>query len=385
MNVIKEDLVDSQVDEHVIYTPRTLLREGQVTVRAEFCSVPRLILVLSRDQLLDKTITMSWFLIAFLFLSFAFSFSEATQEKKLPSTVVVGTVYCDTCFMQRFSKASHFIPGASVVVECKDGGAKPSFRKEAKTDEHGEFKVYLPFSVGKHVRRIKGCSVKLSSSEPNCAVASAVTSSSLDFKMRKDGDQVFSAGFFTFKPRQRPNLCSKKPSSEFGSEKILKFPAPSYDPTFPPPLKDPATPDLPTVINPVPSIPLLPQLPPLLQLPPLPPLLGLPQLPPIFGTSSNTKPGDDSSKPVPSLDQEKSPPELFVASNLTANPFQPDPVLPPNPLQPPSEHVIPLPQIPGLLTPAPSFPAPLPQIPIQPSPGLPGFPPASSLPTKTTP
>lgn len=54
---------------------------------------------------------MSWFLIAFLFLSFAFSISGAAPEKKLPSTVVVGTVYCDTCFVQGFSKASHFIPG----------------------------------------------------------------------------------------------------------------------------------------------------------------------------------------------------------------------------------------------------------------------------------
>ncbi|GMP30817.1 hypothetical protein CsSME_00005305 [Camellia sinensis var. sinensis] len=60
-----------------------------------------------------RSIRMSWYLINIIVLSFTFSsLSEAQHEKKLPSAVVVGTVYCDTCFQEHFSKTSHFISGS---------------------------------------------------------------------------------------------------------------------------------------------------------------------------------------------------------------------------------------------------------------------------------
>ncbi|KAF5186856.1 hypothetical protein FRX31_005807, partial [Thalictrum thalictroides] len=55
-----------------------------------------------------KTIQVSWLLIFTLTLIFI-NLSEANHGKKLPSAVVVGTVYCDTCFQQDFSRTSHFI------------------------------------------------------------------------------------------------------------------------------------------------------------------------------------------------------------------------------------------------------------------------------------
>ncbi|PPS10147.1 hypothetical protein GOBAR_AA10514 [Gossypium barbadense] len=169
---------------------------------------------------------MSWFSLVLLLLSLTINnLSEAGHGHKLRSAVVSGTVYCDICFQQDFSKAHHFISGASVAVECKDGESRPSFRQVAKTNEQGEFKVRLPFSVTKHVKKIKGCSVKLVRS-----------------------------------------------SKEYNTPHTLDFEQPNY-PIFPPPLEDPATPR--------PS-PLLPNLPPLPQLPPLPPLPGLP-FPPIPG------------------------------------------------------------------------------------------------------
>ncbi|KAI9110681.1 hypothetical protein K1719_018119 [Acacia pycnantha] len=140
---------------------------------------------------------------------------EAKKHRSAAAAVVVGTVYCDTCFQRDFPMRSHFISGASIVVECKDSNSKPKFRKEAKIDKHGEFKVQLPFLVSKHMRRIKGCTMKLlSSSEPYCAAASASTSSSLHLKSRKQGKYVFSAGFFSFKPLKQPNLCNQKPRIE---------------------------------------------------------------------------------------------------------------------------------------------------------------------------
>ncbi|GMY12832.1 protein PELPK1-like isoform X5 [Fagus crenata] len=345
---------------------------------------------------------MSRFVII-LFLSLAFnSLSEAGNEKKLPSAVVVGTVYCDTCFQQGFSKTSHFISGASVSVECKYETSKPNFQKEVKTDKHGEFKVHLPFSISKHVKKIEGCSVKLiSSSEPYCAVASTATSSSLHLKSRKQGTHIFSAGFFTFKPLKQPNLCNQKPSIQ--SSKKLSLP-PTNGLDFPPPIQDPTTPDLPPTLPPLPHLPLLPplpQLPPLPPLPLLPPLPGIP-VPPIPGKTTN-------SKPTQLEDQKEAHPETFFPPLLPTNPFQPPPLLPnpfqpppllpnpfqpppllPNPFQPPPAPLIPLPPIPGFTPPSPppptpSLPLPFPPIiPLPPIPRIPGIPPASSS-KQTTP
>ncbi|XP_038725040.1 vegetative cell wall protein gp1-like [Tripterygium wilfordii] len=368
---------------------------------------------------------MSWFFIV-LFLSFTFNSPvEAKHGRKLVPAVVVGAVYCDTCFQEDFSKSSHFIPGASVAVECRDGNSRPSFRREVTTDKHGEFRVHLPFSVAKHGRKIIACSVKLiKSSEPNCAVASMAASSSLHLKSRKEGTHIFSAGFFTFRPQKQPNLCSQEPSLQ-NSRKLnsqkTSFP-PISDPTFPPPLEDPTTPDLPPLGQThLPPLPLIPKLPPLPELPPFPPLPGLSKQPPMPGNAAETKPGDDKLTnpefffPTPPLFPPNPfqpppilPPNPFQLPPLLPplpfqppplipfppNPLQPPPAppipLPPNPFQPPSAPLIPLLPIPGLTPPPPppppppAFPFPLPPFPPFPFPPPgPGIPPASSSKTSS--
>ncbi|XP_044467957.1 pollen-specific leucine-rich repeat extensin-like protein 1 [Mangifera indica] len=341
---------------------------------------------------------VSWFYIIF-FLSFTIWSLEARDNETLQSAVVVGTVYCDTCFQEDFSKPSHFISGASVAVECKDETSKPSFRQEVKTDKHGEFKVHLPFSVGKHVRRIKRCSVKLiSSSEPYCAMASSATSSSLRLKARTQGTHIFSAGFFSFKPLKQPNLCNQKPSLE-NAEKINtkkdSLPPINEDLAFPPPIQDPSTPGLPQLDpNILPPLPFLPRLPPLPGLPPLPPLPVLPYLPPLPGKKTTEKNPEELTKITQtqlSESQQKEvdhpdfflplPPNPFVLPPvLPTNPFQLPTLSPPNHLGPPSLFN-PFPPFPGLTPPSPlSFP--FPQFPFLPSPPprIRRFPPAFSSP-----
>ncbi|MED6207224.1 hypothetical protein PIB30_033818 [Stylosanthes scabra] len=325
---------------------------------------------------------MSWFLvILFLSQTFGSCLSEAGHDKKPSSAVVVGTVYCDTCFQQDFSMGSHFISGASVAVECKDGISKPKFRKEVKTNDAGEFRVELPFSVSKHVRRIKGCSVKLvSSSEPYCAVASAATSSSIRLKSRKQGLHIFSAGYFSFKPLKLPNLCNQKPAKDaaIGSVKELFLP-PDIDPSFPSPSQDPNT-------NTPGSF--LPTLPPLPKLPPLPLLPPLPGVPTPWPHKTKTSGNSDES-----LDQKLAAPQDFILPpnpllpppTTDPNPFQPPPLIPgfPNPLQPPAAPRFPTPfqppQSPFFAPPpVPGFtPSPFPFLPLPPSPSIPGTPPAS--------
>ncbi|KAL4184719.1 hypothetical protein AMTRI_Chr10g226920 [Amborella trichopoda] len=223
------------------------------------------------------------------------------QVKKQATAVIVGTVFCDTCFNGDFSESSHFIQGASVAVECRDRTVKKTFTKEVKTNQHGQFEVKLPFSVSHHIKRIKRCSVKLvSSSEPYCGVASMAESSSLHLKSKRAGLHIYSAGFFTFKPLKQPDLCNQKPN-----------PNTKIDPQFGPKK---------TYISPwinLPPLPALPQLPPLPALPSLPPMPNLgPPLPRQPSLPNLTPPLPNLAPPLPNLDP------------ITKTPTLPDPSAP---------------------------------------------------------
>ncbi|GMH04382.1 hypothetical protein Nepgr_006221 [Nepenthes gracilis] len=284
-----------------------------------------------------------------------FNPSEARHSNELSPAVVVGTVYCDTCFQDDFSRSSHFISGATVAVECGEGRWKTgSFRKEAKTNEHGEFKVLLPFSISKHVEKIEGCEVKLvKSSEPYCAVASTASSPLIKLKSRKQGTRIFSAGFFTFKPLKQPELCNQEPSL-MGSRSLF-------------------TSSMKTYLNPynLPAIPSLPELPPLPQLPPLPPLPGLVPFP--GGRSFSYEKGREQNAHPHYLFPPIFPsPPPAVSIPLPPNPLQPPPILPPIPFQPPSAPSFGLPPIPGFTPPPPPPSLPFPFPPLIPLP--PGFP-----------
>ncbi|XP_043702031.1 leucine-rich repeat extensin-like protein 3 [Telopea speciosissima] len=341
---------------------------------------------------------MSWLLIFMILICFLFNnLSEAKNEKKLlPSAVVVGTVYCDTCFQQDFSKSSYFISDASVAVQCGDGSSKPSFSKEVKTNKQGEFRVDLPFTVSKHVKRIKKCSVKLiSSSEPFCSVASRATSSSLHLKSRKQGVHIFSAGFFTFKPLREPEMCSQRPRLETSKEQQLVpqnsfLPSPGIIPTFPPVTQDPTIPNVPSLtpttpyLSPLPILPNLPPLPPLPVLPPLPPLMsGQPILPPLHNAKMLSGKTVSTHQTIshPTFLFPPLVPPIFPTPPPFGipNPFQPPPLLPPLPFQPPPPPFFNLPPVPGLSPPPSPPPFNLPPVPgLSPPPSSP--PPFFNLP-----
>ncbi|RWW32520.1 hypothetical protein BHE74_00048240 [Ensete ventricosum] len=167
-------------------------------------------------------------------LFFIFLCSSAAREQS-PAAVVVGTVYCDTCFHQEFSKFSHLISGASVAVECGDAASGRGYRKVVTTNRRGVFGVRLPPRISKHVHLIEACSVKLlKSNEPFCAVASTATAGGLRLKSRRRGVHVYSVGFFSFKPLNEPELCYQKPVLEDGKQEQFAFFLPLPTITFQP-------------------------------------------------------------------------------------------------------------------------------------------------------
>lgn len=218
--------------------------------------------------------------------------------------------------------------------------------------------VELPFRVGKHIRSIKRCTVKLvNSSEPYCSVASSATSSSLHLKSRKQGIHIFSAGFFTFKPLKEPELCYQKPRPQTHS----KFTSDQK------------------------TSPLQPRLRPLLSIPKLPPLISL--SPTLNPPSDQTNPPAVSASAMLERAGESRPDTFFFPSppfGLPPNPFFPPPsILPPNPLLPSPPPFINIPPIP-FFTPPPPPPIipffPFPPFPFPPPrPVFPGIPPANTM------
>ncbi|XP_047312000.1 RNA-binding protein 12-like [Impatiens glandulifera] len=203
------------------------------------------------------------------------------------STIVVGSVYCDTCSHHYFSKSSHFISGAMVAIECAAGGGlNQNFTRVSQTNEKGEFQTHLPFSPKRHAKRIDHCSVKLiHSGDPNCTVPSASASAAspnvLILKSRKNGARTFSAGAFSFKPLNLPISCSQKVTEEENLNSIPDSPVISSPPSTASGFGvRPPSPDL------FPSIPFQPtpplisiNIPPILNIPPLTNVLPLPTFP----------------------------------------------------------------------------------------------------------
>ncbi|KAF3320008.1 proline-rich protein 4-like protein [Carex littledalei] len=289
----------------------------------------------------------AWYLVVlFLLLGFPLQ-GNCKKHSALPSTLIAGTVYCDTCSEQRSNKLGHFISGASIQVECTDESKHIAFRKTAITNPKGLFKFSIPPEVHKNTQSIKNCTIdllKTSHATTFCdAVASVSTTSALEFHLkstRQDGIKVYSAGTVTFKPLKKPAICDEQ----------IDQPAFFF---FPPnPLQPPNIGGVPIPQNPlVPPPPSL--LPPGFQ--PTPPSIFPPGLP-FF-----------QPPPPPSLPPFNIP---LIPGLTPPSPSPPPPGFPLPPILPPGLPGVP-PGLPGVPPGLPGVPPGLPGVP----PGLPGVPP----------
>ncbi|XP_054798481.1 pollen-specific protein C13-like [Prosopis cineraria] len=81
---------------------------------------------------------------------------------------VQGRVYCDACRAGFETSVTTYIPGAEVIVECKDRNtAEVMFSKKGVTDSTGTYKIFVNEDHEDHI-----CNAKLvSSPQTNCQEA----------------------------------------------------------------------------------------------------------------------------------------------------------------------------------------------------------------------
>ncbi|KAI3452560.1 hypothetical protein Pfo_009224 [Paulownia fortunei] len=268
------------------------------------------------------------FLFLFLFLANSPCLLLAQPPQPTSHITILGSVYCDVCYYNTFSKHSYFLPGVDVHVQCKLKASSPrtteqiSFAVNRTTDRYGMYKLDIPSVDGVDCTEdptIQSfCQASLIGSTVSaCNVPSTrSTSTEVTVKSKQNNACTYTLGALSYKPpRRNVTLCGNERLESENSWNTSKFFLPYIPPYV---LPWPTFPQFP----PLPQIPPLPQFPPLPQLPPLPQFPPLPQLPPF------------PSFPLPPL------PPFTASPNPPSLPF-PFPPIPP--LTPPSALLSPPP------------------------------------------
>ncbi|KAL9257661.1 Pollen-specific protein-like-like protein [Drosera capensis] len=201
---------------------------------------------------------------------------DATVTSKV---TVVGSVYCDRCFSNAFSRYSYFLPGAEVHIQCKFNADSPrteeliTFSVNRTTDKYGVYKLEIPSVDGLDctdgpVIKSSCQATLLSSSSTECNIpASRNTVYEIQLKSKQSNLCIYSFSALSFRQTERNHtLCDQQTNlASLNSSKFFF----SYGFSWPP----------------------LPQLPPLpaLTFPPLPPFLSFPFPPCPFTTPPSSQ------------------------------------------------------------------------------------------------
>lgn len=135
---------------------------------------------------------------------------------------VEGSVYCDPCFSNEFSKFSYFMSGVDVHVQCKMKANPPgtaeliTFSVNRTTNRNGVFRLVIPHVDG--VDCVEGPPIQFScqalllrSSSTACNVpVSRTTTYQLSVKSKQSNQCIYSFPGLSFRPIQRNDtLCGK--------------------------------------------------------------------------------------------------------------------------------------------------------------------------------
>ncbi|KAJ8430856.1 hypothetical protein Cgig2_015516 [Carnegiea gigantea] len=136
---------------------------------------------------------------------------------------VIGTVYCDICSNNTFSRQSYFLPGVEVKVDCKFKATAPetseeiTFSVNRTTNRFGWYKLEIPAVDGIECAEesavVSSCRASLagsSSSSSKCNVPGYKTTSDVVyFKSREANICIYGLSALNFRPRRKNKaLCA---------------------------------------------------------------------------------------------------------------------------------------------------------------------------------
>ncbi|KAH0450693.1 hypothetical protein IEQ34_021385 [Dendrobium chrysotoxum] len=170
-------------------------------------------------------------LFSLLLLSFSVPVIHCSS---LVNVTVVGTVFCDACSENTFSKHSYFLQGAKVQIVCKfstetTSGEEISINTERITDKFVVYKLDIPPVDGFECREGQVlesfCKASLiQSPSPLCNIPSLSSSNEhLAFKAGEFNSCVYDLNALSYKPAQRDSsLCGTK------SEDVTSLVTPTF-------------------------------------------------------------------------------------------------------------------------------------------------------------
>uniref|UniRef100_A0A0D9XFG5 Uncharacterized protein n=1 Tax=Leersia perrieri TaxID=77586 RepID=A0A0D9XFG5_9ORYZ len=139
---------------------------------------------------------------------------SGTEAKFLSNNItVVGSVYCDACSNNTFSKHSFFLKGARVLIQCSfkvnsTMAEELSLEAERVTDKNGVYKLDVPAAGGFECReghdlRSSCRATLLRSSSASCAVPGSSTSQHIALRSRATNACFLNLNALTFRPSKR--------------------------------------------------------------------------------------------------------------------------------------------------------------------------------------
>ncbi|PIA41971.1 hypothetical protein AQUCO_02100068v1 [Aquilegia coerulea] len=161
------------------------------------------------------------FFVLLVSLSILFISMEAEATKPITKITVMGTVYCDMCSSNTFSRHSFYLSGVDVHIDCKFKASIPttseliSFSVNRTTDKYGVYKLDIP-SVGVncaegHATELSCRAITIGSSSSLCNIPGlSVASEQVKIKSRHN-HCIYCLNALNYKPPKRNiTLCGNQ-------------------------------------------------------------------------------------------------------------------------------------------------------------------------------
>ncbi|XP_020259482.1 uncharacterized protein LOC109835924 [Asparagus officinalis] len=157
----------------------------------------------------------------FIFLSFSLLVDSKPTSNNVTVTVI-GSVFCDSCSDNAFSKRSYFLEGARVQIQCSFKANSMFIAANTTTDQYGVYKLNIPRLTGfrcrqGQVKKSQCQAVLIESPSSFCNVMGIRRSTTqITIKPRKSRLCILNLNTMNYKPPKRDvTYCGaiKKPQT----------------------------------------------------------------------------------------------------------------------------------------------------------------------------